>query len=441
MNNTYSINRNITEAFNHIYQQCLQKTNLWRNHFVCIVSDISQRMQQNPHFAIGVIATTNAIFFSFVYVLIDRLNKDIENQEQLNDKQRIFKHVLLDGALTGGSIFVFNVLFSKLMKYSLSQAVITTIATTAIVARVLLNSSTDNKKIIKNQNSHKHLKANQKKSKINRELITKQKLELKAKQEKEIKQKQEQALKAQQDKLKKEKELKAQQEKEIKQKQEQTLKAQQDKLKKEKELKAQQEKEIKQKQEQALKAQQDKLKKEKEAEIEVQQDELEKEPEIEVQQDELEKEAEIEVQQDELEKEAEIEVQQDELEKGTEIEIQQGELEKEPELEVQQDEPETKQNQDPKLEHDQGKLIDPEKVQQLDQGLSSTTNNSNFKFTFNPLKFKGFNFNKFSIMGINTFIYSSAIGLNLNHSKIKSTLSVVEPRKALPPSNKQNSEI
>ncbi len=99
------------------------------------VQNLPQLLKNNPNVVLGVIVTTNIIFFTILNSITNWLNTKLENKYHLNLEQKTQKYILFDGIIVGGLVLGFNILVSKASSYPLSKITLAAITTAAIALR------------------------------------------------------------------------------------------------------------------------------------------------------------------------------------------------------------------------------------------------------------------------------------------------------------------
>lgn len=126
------------DATSKLGQLGLHKTKQWFGFTVDMISLIPSQMQTHPHFAIGIITTTNLLFFAVVSPLIAYMDKRLENQEKpLDDDQRFMKNILLNGVVLGGTAFAVNSYLSKMTQYRFSPQALASISMIMILCHMI----------------------------------------------------------------------------------------------------------------------------------------------------------------------------------------------------------------------------------------------------------------------------------------------------------------
>lgn len=130
--------KNLIGNASKIAQSGLNKTSEWLGHGVSLIQSIPLQMQNNTRIAYGVIAAANSLFFLVMSLALHHMDRRLENQNNpLNNDQRTFKAILLNGVVLGGFAGLFNVGLSKITRYPLAHSTIAAIAGTMIATRIL----------------------------------------------------------------------------------------------------------------------------------------------------------------------------------------------------------------------------------------------------------------------------------------------------------------
>lgn len=130
-----------------IFKAGFQRVDEWVGRIVKAIRNIPPQMQANQHVAIGVIATANTLFFLIINSVANRLDRGcFDNQNQPSLTKRIFKVIVLNGALVGGSTLGMNLLLSKLTKYPLNRTILAAITVSAVIFRTAFGTASQKNK-------------------------------------------------------------------------------------------------------------------------------------------------------------------------------------------------------------------------------------------------------------------------------------------------------
>lgn len=134
------INPYIKKVVETTCQLGLRKANQWLGFTINMISLIPAQMQNHPHVAIGVIASTNLLFLAVVGSAIAHMDRRLENQkEPLSADQRLMKNILLNGVVLGGSALAFNSLIFKNTQYRLTPSTLASIFMVMILGRIIFS--------------------------------------------------------------------------------------------------------------------------------------------------------------------------------------------------------------------------------------------------------------------------------------------------------------
>jgi hypothetical protein len=144
--NIYSDTSHLAEAFFYNFKNKFHFIGDFFGRSIRALPNIPQLMKDNHNAAIAIIVTINTIAFSVINLIANCINSRIEKHPlPLTFTDRIIKFFLLEGVLVGGSVFIFNYIFSKATNYPLSRTTITVITAAAIALRIFAVSVNDAK--------------------------------------------------------------------------------------------------------------------------------------------------------------------------------------------------------------------------------------------------------------------------------------------------------
>lgn len=133
------VNQSLKETL-PTFQSGMQQVNKWRGYIISLIHSISLHMQQNRNVAVGVILSTHLLFLSFLNLIGHHLEKKLLDPALPSVMKRpIFKHMVINGMFTGGSMAVFSSFFSKLTNYHLNRFILAFIIVASIGIRILLS--------------------------------------------------------------------------------------------------------------------------------------------------------------------------------------------------------------------------------------------------------------------------------------------------------------
>jgi uncharacterized membrane protein len=132
----------LTETLSNIFKHHVYPVSEWSGRFVKALQNIPQQMQSNPHVAIAVFTITNLALCMLLNLLTNHLHQRIVNcPKKLNEKEKKFNKILIDGVVVGTVIVLWNITFSKFTQYPLNKWTLAAITVTAVFARILINQS------------------------------------------------------------------------------------------------------------------------------------------------------------------------------------------------------------------------------------------------------------------------------------------------------------
>lgn len=140
MNNTIFSREIFQGSFSHFTSNLSQEIGKYANYAITVLSQTPAHMQRSLPVAVGVIGTTNVLFFMTMQFITNQVNHQIAKRTHSSATKKVFKHIIFNGVM-GGAVFGFNVLLSKTTQYALSPQVMFAISATAVALRILLNFS------------------------------------------------------------------------------------------------------------------------------------------------------------------------------------------------------------------------------------------------------------------------------------------------------------
>lgn len=162
MSGIYTITYRLTETLSDAFKNKFHFIGDFFGRSIRALPNIPQLMKDNHNVAIAIIVTINTIAFSVINLIANCINSRIEKHPlPLTFTDRIIKFFLLEGVLVGGSVFIFNYIFSKATNYPLSRTTIAVITAAAIALRIFAVSLNDAKGAKKGEEPKKQQESEQ----------------------------------------------------------------------------------------------------------------------------------------------------------------------------------------------------------------------------------------------------------------------------------------
>ncbi len=141
MTGIYSVTHPLAETVTDVLKRGFKAAGDLTGRAVTIVQSLPHQMQANRNVAIGAFATANTICFVITHKFSNWLDRNIEEEQDLDADQRMFKNILLS-AIIGSTTFGFNVAISRATNYPISHSIKVAIALASIGAHFLFNRAT-----------------------------------------------------------------------------------------------------------------------------------------------------------------------------------------------------------------------------------------------------------------------------------------------------------
>ncbi len=129
------------EILLNTFNTSVQFVSKWKERAIQWIINLPE--QNNPHMTLAIFATANLFFFIMINAIANGLDERVNSTPQkLDASEKKFNRLLIDGVFVGISFLSFNVILSRLTRYSLRYSLLAIITITAIVSRTFFHSAT-----------------------------------------------------------------------------------------------------------------------------------------------------------------------------------------------------------------------------------------------------------------------------------------------------------